>query len=191
MIDIQPATQRTVHLVTSLPGDQLGLPTPCHDTCVGDLIDHLGMFALGFRAVARKESEPRSGRLPPPSAANLETGWRDRISRDLLALADEWQRPEAWEGSTYVGGVEMPAAVAGLVALDELVVHGWDLSVATSQPYAPAPHEIEATMQFVASFDGPRDGTLFGPIVQVADGSADLDRLLGLTGRDPRWRPMG
>jgi uncharacterized protein (TIGR03086 family) len=158
---------------------------------VGDLVDHLGMFAVGFRAVARKESEPRTGPLPPPSAANLEVGWRDRISRDLLALADEWQRPAAWEGSTYVGGVEMPARVAGLVALDELVVHGWDVAAASAQPYAPAPHEVDAAMQFVASVDAPRDGRLFGPIVPVADTATAFDRLLGLTGRDPHWRPPG
>jgi hypothetical protein len=39
------------------------------------------------------------------------------------------------------------------------------------------------------AFDGPRDGSLFGPVVPVAGSAAPLDRLLGLTGRDPRWRP--
>jgi hypothetical protein len=44
-------------------------------------------------------------------------------------------------------------------------------------------------MSFVAGFDVPRDGTLFGPIVEVPDDAPALDRLLGLTGRDPSWRP--
>ena len=188
MIDIRPAAQRTVNLVTSLADEQLGLPTPCPEAHVGDLIDHLGVFAVRFLAAARKESEGGAPSPSAPSGANLEAGWRDRISRDLLALADAWRDPQAWEGSTYAGSIEMPAEVVGLVALDELVVHGWDIAVATAQPYDPETQEIEAAMAFVASFHAPRDGALFGPIVAVADNATQFDRLLGLTGRDPSWQ---
>ena len=169
MIELQPAAQRTISLVTSLADEQLDLPTPCPEARVGDLIDHLGVFAVRFHAAARKESGDRTSPPPPPSSANLEPDWRDRISRDLLALADAWRDPQAWEGFTYAGGIEMPAEVVGLVALDELVVHGWDIAVATAQPYEPPAQEIEAAMAFVTSFDAPRDGALFGPIVPVAD----------------------
>ena len=151
------------------------------------MIDHLGVFAVRFVAAARKESDDGTT-PPPPSRANLEPDWRDRISHDLLALAEAWRDPQAWEGSTFAGGMEMPADVVGLVALDELVVHGWDIAVATAQPYEPAAQEIEAAMAFVTSFEAPRDGSLFGPIVAVADDAPQLDRLLGLTGRDPSWR---
>jgi uncharacterized protein (TIGR03086 family) len=189
MIDLQPATQRTIDVVTSVADDQLGLPTPCPAACVGDLIDHLGVFAVRFFAAARKESQGRTSPPPPPRRANLETAWRGRITRDLLALAEVWLDPRAWQGSTVAGGIEMPADIVGLVALDELLVHGWDIAVATGRPYAPPDHEIEAAMAFVTSFEAPRDGTLFGRIVPVADDATPLDRLLGLTGRDPSWRP--
>ncbi len=36
---------------------------------------------------------------------------------------------------TKAGGVDLPGEVAGLVALDELVVHGWDVARATGQAY--------------------------------------------------------
>ena len=53
---------------------------------------------MRFAAAARKESEGRTSPPPPPSGANLEAGWRERISRDLLALADAWRDPQAWDG---------------------------------------------------------------------------------------------
>ena len=189
MIDLHPAAQRTIGVATSLTDEQLGLPTPSPGACVGDVIDHLGVFAVRFVAAARKESEAGTSPPPPPSRGNLEAGWRDRIAQDFLALAEAWQDPGAWQGTTYAGGLELPAEIVGLVALDELVVHGWDHAVATGQRYEPAAHDVEAAIGFVASFDAPRDGRLFGAIVPVADTAAPLDRLLGLTGRDPAWRP--
>jgi uncharacterized protein (TIGR03086 family) len=189
MIDLHPAAQRTMGLLASVADEQLALPTPCPASSVGDLIDHIGVFAVRFLAAAHKDSTDRASPPPAPSGANLEPGWRDRISRDLVALADAWQNPQAWSGSTYAGGLELPAQVVGLVALDELVVHGWDVAVATGQAYEPPAHEIEAATSFVTSFEAPRDGTLFGPIVPIAEDATQLDRLLGLTGRDPVWRP--
>ena len=191
MIDLHPAAQRAIGLVTSVDDDQLGLPTPCPDSSVGDLIDHIGVFAVRFVAAARKESDGNTSPPPPPSVTNLEPGWRQRISRDLADLADAWQDPEAWQGTTYAGGIELPGEIVGLVAIDELVVHGWDISVATGQPFEPPADEIEAAMSFVTAFDVPRDGRLFGPIVTVADDASRLDHLLGLTGRDPAWQPPG
>lgn len=189
MIDIGPAAGRMRRLVTSVADDQLDDPTPCPDMRLGDLLDHVGSLTLAFTAAARKEGGGRTGPPPEPSAAHLTAGWRERISHDLAALAAAWQQPDAWDGFTSAGGIDMPAEVAGLVALDELVVHGWDIAVASGQPYEPTESEIDATTSFVQSFEGPRDGSLFGPVVPVAEAAPPLDQLLGLTGRDPRWQP--
>jgi len=43
-------------------------------------------------------------------------------------LAGAWQEPDAWTGMTVAGPVEMPGEIAGLVALNELVIHGWDVA---------------------------------------------------------------
>ncbi|MDQ6697848.1 MAG: TIGR03086 family metal-binding protein [Actinomycetota bacterium] len=186
MIDIADATERMVSLLTSVSEDQFDLPTPCPDARLGDLVDHVGTFATGFTDVAHKEGR---GGPTRPSFTNLEAGWRDRITRHLRMCADAWRHPEAWEGTTVAAQVELPAEVAGLVVLDELIVHGWDIAVSTGQPYDASVAEIEAASSFVASFDAPRDGNLFGPVVSVPDSAPPLDRLLGLTGRDPSWRP--
>ena len=186
MIDLGPPSERVARLVASVRDDQLDAPTPLPGTRLGDLIDHVETFTVAFTATARGEP---TAPPPRPSAANLGTGWRERISRSLDTLADAWRDPAAWEGFVTAGGSDMPASVAGLVVLDELVVHGWDLAVASSRPYEVTAPEIEAATMFVTSFEAPRDGSLFGPIVPVPETAPPFDRLLGLTGRDPGWRP--
>lgn len=190
MIDLEPAALRLSTLLAVISDDDLARPTPCPDATVGDLVDHVSMFAVSFLASARKETEGRDGPAPTPSAANLGPDWRDRVSRELLVLAGAWREPAAWEGVTFAGGIEMPAAMVGLVTIDELVVHGWDIVVATGRPFVPSAEEVEAATAFVGAFDVPRDGTLFGPEVPVVDGSTPFERLLGLAGRDPHWRPL-
>jgi uncharacterized protein (TIGR03086 family) len=188
MIDLAPATKRVAELLSRVDDRQLGDPTPCPNNSVGDLIDHIGKLSLGFTASAEKRRDRASGPAPRPDSANLEGGWRTRIAQDLDTLASAWRPPSAWEGFTSAGGIDMPAGVTGVVALDELLVHGWDLAIATGQPYEPSEPEIAAATGFVESFDAPRDGSLFGPVVPVAADAPPLDRLLGLTGRNPQWK---
>ena len=90
---------------------------------------------------------------------------------------------------TKAGGLDLPGEEAGLVVLDELIIHGWDVAVATGVDYSVPEDEVQAAMAFVSSFDAPRDGSLFGPVVAVPDSALAFDRLLGLTGRDPAWKP--
>src|SRR5436309_592146 len=137
MIDIGPATNRMAGLLAGLSESQFDLPTPCPEARVGDLVDHVGTLTKAFTAVARKDRSG-SGAPPPPSAANLEATWLDRIARDLETLAEAWRDPAAWEGMTDAGGIELPGQVAGLVVLDELVVHGWDIAVSVGARYEPS-----------------------------------------------------
>jgi uncharacterized protein (TIGR03086 family) len=191
MIDLGPATTRMASLLASTSDAQLDRPTPNPEMTLGDLVDHVSGLTTGFTAVARKAGnrDGRDGPPPRPSAANLGDDWRERIARDLDSLAEAWRDPAAWEGMTAAAGVDLPGEVAGVVALDELVVHGWDIAVSSGQSYEPSEAEIAAATSFVTSFEAPRDGNLFGPVVPVPDDATPLDKLLGLTGRDPSWRP--
>ena len=192
-IDLGPAAQQLATLVGNVPDDQLGAPTPCPAYTVGDLVDHIGGFAKAFTWAATKESLDMEPSAPSGDAARLEPGWRDRITTDIVGLAEAWEDPAAWTGMTKAGPIDLPGEIGGLVALDELVLHGWALAAATGQPFAVDPAALQAVHGFVTQFSAPgdeeqRDG-LFGPVVEVADDAALLDRVLGLAGRRADWSP--
>ena len=185
-LDLEPAARRMARLVEHVPEERLGQPTPCERYTVGDLLDHIGGAALAFTGAATKR--PLTGG-PSGDAANLDDDWRTRIPRDLAALAAAWANPDAWTGMTAAGGVDLPGEVAGIVALDELVIHGWDLARATNQPADFDGPELEAVYGMVQQFRSSGIEGLFGPPVPVADDAALLDRIVGLAGRDPGWEP--
>ena len=127
-VDLEPATRRMSDLISGVPDELLDAPTPCPDYSLGDLVEHIGGLALAFTAAATKATGGATARGPSGDASRLGPDWRTRIPRDLAALADAWRDPAAWSGMTQAGGVDLPGEVAGVVALDELVVHGWDVA---------------------------------------------------------------
>jgi uncharacterized protein (TIGR03086 family) len=187
-LDMGAAAERVARVVAGVRDDQLGDPTPCEGTSVAGVLDHLVGLTHAFRDAAQKRPSPDQA---SPSADALPTDWRTRLPAQLSALAGAWRAPSAWEGMAVAGGVEMPAPVMAAVALDELVVHGWDLAVATGQPYPVSDADAEACTAFAAAVGESPDerAGLYGPRVAVADGAQPFHRLLGLTGRDPAWRP--
>lgn len=189
-IDLEPAARRLGALVEGIDDASLDRPTPCPEYCLGDLLEHVGGFALAFRAAATKTGAELAGGGPAGDAARLPADWRTRIPQDLVAMAEAWRDPAAWTGMTEAGGVQLPGEVAGLVALDELVIHGWDVARASGRSYEVTGPELEAVSAFVAPMaDAPAEerAGLFGPPVAVPDDAPELDRVLGLTGRDPSW----
>ncbi len=184
VLDLGPAAGEMSALVEGVPDELLGHATPCPGYRLGDLIEHVGGLALAFAAAAAKDGGPLTGGAPPGDAARLGPDWRARVPRDLAALAAAWRDPGAWTGMTRVGGIDLPGEVAGLVALDELVVHAWDIARASGQPLDPEPADVAAVHGFLAQAGGP-----FGPVVTVPEQAPLLDRAIGLAGRDPGWRP--
>lgn len=187
--DLTPAADGLAALVATVPDDALAGPTPCPAMTVADLLDHIAGLSVAFTAAATKEELPGGPASPSASADALVPDWRTEIPARLAALAQAWRAPDAWEGMTMAGPIEMPAPAAALVALDEVMVHGWDVARATGQAYDPDPALLEAVHGFVAQFGDERPPGLFGPIVPVPDDAPLLDRVIGLTGRDPGWTP--
>jgi uncharacterized protein (TIGR03086 family) len=188
-LDLAPQAAEVARVIAGVRDDQLTDPTPCDGTSVAAMLDHFVGLTVAFRLGAEKS--PMEG-APSADADHLPADWRERLPAQLDALVAAWDQPEAWDGTTEVGGVRMPAAAMGVVAANEVLVHGWDLAVATGQPYAVDPLTAEACLEFNKGFavgaPEARDA-MYGPVVPVADDAPLFDRLLGQTGRDPAWAP--
>ena len=184
-VDLQPTADRVVALLPGITDDMLDRPTPSAGISVADLLSHLHGLAQAFTDGAAKR--PDSG-PPPAEPPALVADWRVELPARLAELVQAWRAPSALEGTTSVGGVTMPAAMIAVVALDELVLHGWDLAVATGQHYDTDPRAVTACHGFVGAMASPEGVPgLFGPSVPVPDDAPALDRLLGLSGRNPAW----
>ncbi|MPY46603.1 TIGR03086 family protein, partial [Streptomyces phyllanthi] len=185
--DLGPQTRVVARLVEGASEEQLAAPTPCPEYAVRNLLGHLVGLATAFRDAGRKDLGVTTDTSPGADVPDLGPGWRETLPRVLDELAGAWHDPAAWTGETRAGGITLPGAVAGAVAADELVVHGWDLARATGQEYAPDPTALEAAHGFLlaAAEDPTRGGGIFGPVVPVPDDAPLLDRVIGLSGRDP------
>src|ERR1700743_1201912 len=175
--DLRPATSAVAGLVRGVRDDQLGAVTPCGGLTVGELLDHMDSLCAAFAAAGTRKYRPDGGQAPGPDASRLGGDWRDRPAARRDERAAAWQPDAAWSGTTQVGGGELPAAAAGASAADEVIVHGWELAVATGQPFPGGEPELAGVLatayKWVSSVAGQNpDGTpgLFGPPVTVPAG---------------------
>ncbi|GAB3253980.1 TIGR03086 family metal-binding protein [Kineosporia babensis] len=192
MFDFAPATREATRLLQGIRSEHLDGRTPCEKWPVVQVLNHLHGLSQAFTAGAEKRPLPFDGPPPEPDAG-LPENWRAELPQLLDGLAAAWTRPEAWEGMTQVGGVDMPGQVCALVALDEVVVHSWDLAVATGQTIAVDPAVAATLLEFWSAQDTDQDdlplrSVIFGEVVQVVDQATVFEQVLALTGRDPQWR---
>ena len=186
-LDLGPSTAAMRDLVLSVRDADLARATPCASYSVGDLVEHVGGLAVAFAGAARKSPAPGSEQGGSGDAARLEPKWRERIADDLADLAEAWRDPAAYVGTTTAGSVEMEGAEAAAVALNEVVVHGWDLATALDRSFEPAPRDVEVCLGFARSFSTPEAaelrGDAFGEVLDVPEGAPPLTELLALLGR--------
>ncbi|MFF7738454.1 TIGR03086 family metal-binding protein [Streptomyces sp. NPDC007984] len=187
-LDLGPQAAVVARLAEAVTDEQLADPTPCPEYAVRHLLGHLAGLATAFRDAGRKDLGVTTDTSPDSGLPDITPGWRGELPKVLTELGEAWRDPAAWTGMTRAGGVDLPGEIAALVAVDELVVHGWDLARATGQPYTPDPAALQACHDFLAaSADDPQRDAIFGPVVTVDPDAPLLVRAVGLSGRDPGW----
>ena len=186
--DLEVAGKALLTVVAGVREDQLDAPTPCGDLTVGQLLQHLAGMCLAFTAAARKEAtpmadvDPSAGDWPP-----ADPGWREALEERVPALVQAWSEDSAWEGTAKAAGMEMPAEIAGLVALEEMTIHGWDVARGTGQRIEVNDATEAAVWSFVTTYDPAGTPGLFGPAVDIDEDAPLLARVIARAGRDPYW----
>ena len=178
--DLEPVVGR-------ITGEQLHEPTPCTELDVGQLRAHilgwLTTFAAGFADPGGQAPLDRLDGYTVPADAAAEV----RSASAAMAAA---LRGGAAGRPLRLGDSAMPGDMALSMILWEYQVHGWDLARATGQPWSPPDKAAEESLEFAPGMltpDYQGDGKAFAPRVPVSASAPALDRLLGLSGRDPGW----
>lgn len=190
-VDLGPAARQLTALLDGVTDEQFPAPTPCAGYTVGDLLDHVMGLTVAFRHAATKSAVPGQSRPAEVSADHLHPDWRARLPVQLDDLVTAWREPAAWQGMAEAGGVRLPADVMGRVALNELVLHSWDLARGTGQNFESDPVSAQVCYELVSAIaaEPERPEGLFAAPVPVPADAPLLHRLLGLSGRDPAWAP--
>ncbi len=161
-------------VIGGITPDQLDNKTPCSEFSVQGVLEHMTGGATQF-AAAFAGDEPGT-----PDMSNV----LGEIGPALTALFESMHRPGALAGTVNAPFGEVPRETfARFVVLDGLV-HGWDMAIATKQPYDPPAALVAAVEGFAAEAVPPlRDGVTFGAEVEAPATATPIERLAALTGR--------
>ena len=179
--------------------DQLDHPTPCEGMDVRDMLAHL-VSALGMVEALATGGDTMAVQ-DEPLESGFTDAWLDAAHRAQAAWSDAavLDRPMAlpWQQGT---GADL---LLGYV--NEIVVHTWDVAVATDQhpdwddeivelaidrmPSLPAEGRREMFEQISADMGLDEVAMPFAEVVPVPDDAPAIDRLVAWNGRDPGWTP--
>ncbi|MFE7713058.1 TIGR03086 family metal-binding protein [Streptomyces sp. NPDC057486] len=189
--DLGPAARQIAALLDGIEEKQLADPTPCPDYAVRELLAHLVGLSMAFRDAARKDFGPTTDSSPAAALPVLGDDWREALPPLLDELVTAWRDPAARQGMTRAGSVDLPGEVAAMVALNELVVHGWDLARSTGQAYEADEASLRVSLAMLTPRDDVPRPDIFGPPVPVPSDAPLVDRAIAMSGRHPDWQPGG
>lgn len=183
------AAAPAVAVAGNIKPDQLDGRTPCPEWDVRTVVNHL-MFWSAFRTelAARKQQAPANDPITEHTDFTTRRDWPETFATQLDRAVAAWSEPGATEGDTGLAGGSMPARMIGMMMVGELVVHGWDLARATGQQLDTDPAALAAVHEMTTAMgEAGRKMGAFGAAVEVGEDAPMLDRVLGLSGRNPLW----
>jgi uncharacterized protein (TIGR03086 family) len=176
------ALDATGRIVRGVPADRWHAATPCAGWDARALVNHLVSGNLWAAELAAGGTIEGAGtRLEGDLLGDDPAG---AYEESAAAAAAVFRRPGALDAPCAVSYGPVPGAVyAGHRFLDVLV-HGWDLAMATGQDYALDPHLMQACRQIIEpQLEAFRAAGAIGPEVAVPADANAQSRFLALLGR--------
>lgn len=164
-------------VVAGISPDQLDNASPCKDFTVTGVLEHMIGGATAFAPAFRGTTgSTLSGE------GDVVTRWSAAMT-ELLAAVESPGALDRTIASPF--GEVSGDAFARYVAFDGLI-HGWDLSTATGQAYAPPADLVEHVDGFARGLiaDPMRDGDTFAAETPVGPDASVLQRLVAFSGRE-------
>ena len=183
MFDLGPAVRRPGPAGPRRARRPARRADPVPEWSLADLLAHVHQFARVFTANAHEGCRRHRPTACPttgaPSSRSGSTSW-----------PRAWRDPAAWQGRVSAGGVEMTGEENAVVAIEELVVHGWDVARASGQDFEPAagvPRPRRAVPRHLRRAARVRDRAPTGRRSAAGADASRLERYLAAAGRDPAW----
>jgi uncharacterized protein (TIGR03086 family) len=181
------AVASTAVIVKAVRPDEADAPTPCTEWDVRDLLNHI-IGTLWLSEALLSDHAPRHP-MAPGGLPSTDLAGRDPAAAYAEASAVALTAASSGDTLTRVHTTplgDMPGpALAGFTTLD-ILIHGWDLAQATSQPAALddtlAAHVLAFAEQAITP--GSRAPRI-GPAVPVAADAPLTDRVVAFLGRQP------
>jgi uncharacterized protein (TIGR03086 family) len=171
----QRAQDTFARVLVNVTSDQLSSPTPCPEWDVKALIDHV--IAGNQRVVMR------AGGHVAPLPEDLDAAHR----ASAMAAQQTFAGPQGLTRTYQLPIGEVPGTAFLELRSSDLLIHAWDLAIATGQPSDLDPELAEYVLSFsqqMMSHPGLRgDGRPFGEEQHCGDERPAADRVAAFLGR--------
>ena len=187
------AQTRAASVLASVNHGQLDLPTPCDEWSVRDVMYKLVASTLLFASFGRREDgDPNLDLINP----------KDLIGDDPLGVynsaalkcREAWRSPGALDGmATSTIGEAKARSVLNARIFDTTVL-SWDISRACIIEHCidqeQASYVLRVANALVPAVRSHNRERYKDPIA-FTESSSDLEKLISVTGRDPKWESLG
>ncbi|MFE4868248.1 TIGR03086 family metal-binding protein [Streptomyces sp. NPDC056682] len=195
MTDIRPFDRRALEIteaiVEQVKPEHLGLPTPCAQWSLRQLLAHMAGQNHGFAAAADGEVTDASvwaDRVVDDDPAGV---FRASCARVTAAFAREGVLDGEFWLPEVRGGQMFAARTAIGFHFVDYVVHGWDVAATLGVPAPFDDETLAAVLPYAREVpDGANrrePGASFRPGLPAPDGGSLLDGVLAMLGRSPKW----
>jgi uncharacterized protein (TIGR03086 family) len=185
------AVLTSVEIVSRVRDSHLGLPTPCSEWTMSDLLAHMTAQHHGFAAAAEGNGADLSAWQPRRIADDPVVDYASAAERVLDAFAEDGVLDREFVLPEFKPVSRFPAARAIGFHLIDYVVHGWDVARTLGVPYELDPVLTEPALRI--AFEVPNGsnrlepGAVFQPGLAASADASPLDRILSVLGRSPNW----